>query len=59
MYNLRRSRQFQLMDGIYLVPPTGKGKSGCPFKKKSEDSTNIVKSSTEEVDEGQISTVKR
>ena len=41
------------------LPPTGKGKSGCPLKKKSEDSTNIVKSGTEEVDEGQISTVKR
>jgi len=27
--------------------------------KESEDSTNIVKSDTEEVDEGQISTVKK
>ena len=58
MYNLTRPRLFQEMDGMYL-PPTGKGKSGCPLKQESEDSTNIVKSGTEEVDEGQISTVKR
>ena len=43
---------------MYL-PPTGKEKSGYPLKKESEDSTNIVKPGTEEVDEGQISTVKK
>ena len=52
-------RQFQeKVDGMYL-PPARKGKSGCPLKKEFEDSANIVKSGTQEVDEGQISTVKR
>ena len=38
--------------------PLGRENLDVHSKKGSEDSTNIVKSGTEEVDEGQISTVK-
>ena len=58
IYNLIPRPFQEKVDGMYL-PPARKGKSGCPLKKESEDSTNIAKSGTQEVDEGQISTVKR
>ena len=58
IYNLIPRLFQEKVDGIYL-PTARKGKSGCPLKKEFEDSTNIVKSGTQEVDESQISTVKR
>ena len=58
MYNLIPRLFQEKVDGMYL-PPAREGKSRCPLKKEFEDSTNIVKSGTQEVNEGQISTVKR
>ena len=57
MYNLVPRLSQEKVDGMYL-PPAGKGKV-CISTKKNLRILQIVKSGTEEVEEGKIYTLNR